>query len=529
MSAFAVAAFAIYLPALSGGFVSDDIGYIVSNQYVQELSAENLVAILHPFGRPTQLTVNYAPVHLILHAVEWQLFGYQNFVGYHLVNVAIHVVASVLLVALFVSSGIPQTAAIVLGALFLLHPANVEAVAWIFQLKTSLALALSLGALLVLRSRPRLSLALFALALLTKITAAFALPVAAVTLWTRGSLRRRDWLWLGAWTGVLGLCMIASIAAFTSAGATAWQQATEIGDRVRSSFAIGGRYLVMATTSYGVSAFHEPPPAKSLADPWWLAGLLLLGLLAWRWIVSLRRHSQEAAYWTWAAASFAQVSQVIPFLYPMADRYLYFILPGLLGGSYFLVREALAIAEGRLARGNAVAARSRLARGALVAGALLAVLFAWHSATRTPIWRSAILVDLDAARNYPDGITAHFMRARTAAQRGDVDAAVAALQRLADRNYYLFQFVEADAGLRPLHGRPQFDRVMREIANNFIVTAKRKRKLGQEELHMLAFPYPWRGEEAEALHTLRRAVELEGPLDQTIREQLAVLEARRSP
>ena len=235
LAAFAVVAFAIYSPALGGGFISDDLGYIVSNAYVQALNAENLVAILDPFGRPAQLTVNYAPVHLLLHAVEWHFFGDQDFVGYHAVNVAIHSVASVLLVAVFVASGIPQAVAILLGALFLLHPANVEAVAWIFQLKTSLALALSLGALLLLRRRPGLALALFALALLTKITAVFAVPVAAVMLWARDSARRRDWLWLGAWTGVLGLCLLAEIAAFSSSGPSPFEQPTEIGVRVRSS------------------------------------------------------------------------------------------------------------------------------------------------------------------------------------------------------------------------------------------------------------------------------------------------------
>ncbi len=64
-------------------------------------------------------------------------------------------------------------------------------------------------------------------------------------------------------------------------------------------------------------------------------------------------------------------------------------------------------------------------------------------------------------------------------------------------------------------------------ARLFIETAKRKRNLGQEELHMLSFAHLSRGDEAEALETLHRAAELKGPLDQVIREQLAALEVRR--
>ena len=87
-----------------------------------------------------------------------------------------------------------------LGALFLLHPANVEASAWISQTKTTLALALSLGALLLFPSRPGLSLVTFTLGLLTKASAAFALPMAAVFVWldrdARGPWRARRYRFL---------------------------------------------------------------------------------------------------------------------------------------------------------------------------------------------------------------------------------------------------------------------------------------------------------------------------------------------
>ena len=107
------------------------------------------------------------------------------------------IVASLLLVALFLRSGIPRAGAILGAAFFLLHPANVEAVAWISQLKSSSSLALSLAALLVFPQRLALGSALFVLALLAKPTAAYALPVAVLL-----SLSQEDrvpWRWFAFW------------------------------------------------------------------------------------------------------------------------------------------------------------------------------------------------------------------------------------------------------------------------------------------------------------------------------------------
>ena len=76
---------------------------------------------------------NYAPVHLLLHAFEWSLFG-ENVRGYHLVNLGVHALAALLLAIFFRRTGIPRNAALGAAAIFLVHPANVEAVAWISQL-----------------------------------------------------------------------------------------------------------------------------------------------------------------------------------------------------------------------------------------------------------------------------------------------------------------------------------------------------------------------------------------------------------
>jgi hypothetical protein len=199
----------------------------------------------------------------------------------------------------------------------------VEAVAWIFQLKTIAALALATGALLAQPRRPWLGTLLFALALLTKAAALFALPVAAVFAWIARDPHdgfRAHWRWLGLWALVLVLYASPQFFAFERLG-----QVDGLGSDgwagLRTLAAIGARYLAMAATSYGTAAFHEPPRALSWLDPWWLAGLAAGALLAVR--CSSRRFAAARSGLVGVAAACAPISQIFPFLYPMADRYLY--------------------------------------------------------------------------------------------------------------------------------------------------------------------------------------------------------------
>ncbi len=512
-------ALAIYFPALRGGFVGDDLGYVVHNFYIHDLDLAGVLALLDPFGAPARFTANYAPVGIAVHALEWRLFGADPF-GYHVLNVALHALASTLLVACFLRSGIPRVAALTLGSLFLLHPANVEAVAWIFQMKTVLALAFALGALLAFPTRPLAAWALFTLALLTKFQAAFALPVAAVALYVdRATWSPHSALWLAAWSASALFCALPEFLAFEAMGhaaalgryPTLWLQALDLP-------AIAGRYLVMAATSLGVSTFQEPAPARSILEPWTLAGLAALAVLGVRLVATLRARSIEAAYWTWALAAYAPVSQVFPFLYPIGDRYLYLVLPGLLGGAALWAQAALRTGP---------TARGRLAALGLAGAACL--LFAAHAHARARVWRSELTATLDAARHYPDGTSALYLGARRAAQGGDAGAALLALERLAERGFDGFLTLQSDGAFLPLHGDPRFHELMRRLAGSWIEHVARRGELIQPELRMLALAHRTRGEREQAAAAYRRALEVGGPLDETVRQELRGLEQTQRP
>jgi hypothetical protein len=508
---FALLALAAYWPSLGGPFLSDDLHYVATNPYVQELSFDNLLAVLDPRSPATIFVVNYAPVHLLLHGVEWQLFGAKT-TGFHVVNVLLHAFGSALLAAVFVRAGLSRAVAATAALLFLLHPANVESVAWISQAKTPASFALSMAALLAHRRRPALGALLFGLALLAKPVAAFALPVAGLLDWTREG--RVRWRWLALWTLLLAGYFVAEFWTHQRSGAA---EAID-GDwavRLRTSVAIATRYVWMSATSLGVSTFHEPEPVRSWFDPLWLAGAAMGIAVAVRSVVTLRRRSPEVAFWVWAVASFLPISQLFPFLYPMADRYLYFILPGLMGGALIALRDVA----------QRFAVPAWWSRATAAAALALAVAFGAHAHERAAIWASPLRVLSDAAAHYPQGRTARLVEARRAAAAGDSDTAIAALRRAWQLGFNRYEQLQTDPALASLRGDPRFESLVREIATSWVGRMEALPDPTQIELRTLAMAHLARGERDAAIENLERALAKGGPIDARIRDEIAQIRA----
>ncbi len=516
-------------PALELPFVSDDIGYVERNAYVHELSGRNVLAILDPRGEPARNTANYAPLHLLALALEWSLFG-NGVLGYHVVNALLHALTATLLAALLCRRGLPLAVGFGAAGLFLLHPANVETTAWISQLKTLLSLALALGALLCEPRRPALALLLFAAALLAKASALFALPVVAAFLWVdAGAARewRRRSLWLLGWTAVALVYAPIQLAVFQRTAELGRLFDPSLAVHLRTVVAIAGRYLAIAFTGLGVSPFHEPGAALSWLDPWWLLGAAGGVLLAARAAVVLWRRSEEAAWWLWAAAAYLPISQVYRFLYPMADRYLYFVLPGLIGALVFLVRDdlwpRLSVALGpRLARAPTGLTP---ARASAVAALLLAAFFASSSHVQARVWRSPVHMALAAEARYPQGATAHLLRARRASLRGDPVAAARELRGAAATGYDRFMDIRSDPDFAAVVRHPEVHDVLRDMAAAWIATVRTRSDPSYSELYWLAFAHVLREELGEAVAVYERALAIGGSFDERIRSDLAKVRA----
>lgn len=521
---FTLIALAVFAPALHGSFLSDDLGYIVTNPYVHALSLDNLRALLDPWGEPALYTANWAPVHLLAHALEWSLWG-PDTTGYHVVNVVLHALATALLVALLVRRGFPPLASGLAGLVFLVHPANVETVAWIFQLKTLACLALGVGALLAFPTRPLLAAVLFAAGLLSKASTSFALPVAAVFAWNARDPAdgwRRHARWLLVWGGLFALYAAPALFSFGRQGMLAEGLHPDPWVHVRTAVAIGARYLVMAATSWGVAPFHEPPPALSWLDPWWLAGLALGGLLAARVVWALARRREEAAWWVWAAAAWAPVSQALPFLYPMADRYLYTILPGLLGAALCVAGDVRARFAPRAARPGALSP----ARVATAAVLVLAAVFAVRSHAQARIWRSEATLTLATVRHYPDGLAAQVVSASRAARRGDAAVAAGAARRAFERGFHRFMYFYEVPDFAAVREDPRFQAVLADMAGAWIEATRDRPRQTQADLRVRAHAHYVRGELEEAAALLEQALRLGGGFDEAVRAELAAVRAR---
>lgn len=507
--AFAALAAGVHAPAMSGPFVSDDVAYLVSHPYTGSLSLGNLGAIFDPRSPAMLYTGNYAPLHLLLSALERAILGASPF-GYHALNVALHALDAWLLALLFARAGLGATAAVGGALFFLLHPANVEAVAWSSQLKSVAALAFGLLAALTFERRPGSATLLFALAIGCKAQALFLLPSAAAWLATReGASCRRHWRWLAL--GVLLAAFVSSAQwiAFDHLGRLHESPFPDAATWLRTLFAVLARYAAMALVGFGVSAFHQPAPS-GLLDPWWILGVGVAVALGLRIALAFRTRGRELVFWIAAAAAYAPVSQLVSFPHPLGDRHLYMVLPGLVGAGLCA------------ARGLRPSARRVLA----FSFGALCLLFAVVSHQRAGLWQDELWLMLDSARHYPDGAPAHWLNARAAAGAGDPDAALAHLRRAAERGFDRFAVLGHDPGLAPLRGHPDFEAFASELAGRWLERDRQRRRATQPDLRMRAAAHRVRAERVAEIAALEAALALGGPWDAPIREELAAARAR---
>lgn len=521
---------ALYAPALRGEFLSDDYGFVVNNPWVRAPSAENMLAILDPWGDAAEFAANWAPVHLLLHAAEWQIFG-SDVRGYHVTNLALHALASVLLVACYRRSRIPALAALLGGAFFLLHPANVEAVAWISEIKTLAAMVLALGALLLQQRRPALAALLFALALLSKALAVFALPVAIVALYCRkprGSAALRDWCWIGVWLLVFAFYAGPQWHTFQRLGQTELGLHPDPLVAARTVVSFVARYLAMAFGGYGLSAFHDPPRALSWFDPWWLVGLAATGLFAVRAVQALARRQQETVYWAWVLGGWIPISQLFPFTYPLGDRYLYVPMAGLIGAGLLAGSAAWTGWQARFAAPGQAPPSARLADLALVLGSIWIASLAAMVPARAAVWRSEPILMLDASRHYPDGIQAHLNRAMRAGEQGDAESAAASLRLAREKGYDQFMALDLIGAFEPIRRHPKFLAAKADLAALWLSRDQKRSDPNQAELRVAAMAHLARGEREEALRALERAREQGGPLQADVEQRLVALRREMS-
>jgi len=209
----------VFLPTLGHGFVFDDRVEVVENTYVRSLEHLPLVFSGNTWAGAGRNNHTYRPVTISSYALNHAISGSSAW-SYHLVNVALHVLVSLLFLRLALTWGLSLTAAGLAALLFAVHPVHVEAVTNVAGRKDLLAAAFALLALLahgraLRRGGAWLALAPLAVAgaTLSKETGAvtIALLVARDVLFNRGDWqvsRRRGVVLYAAHAAVLGVCFV---------------------------------------------------------------------------------------------------------------------------------------------------------------------------------------------------------------------------------------------------------------------------------------------------------------------------------
>ncbi len=330
-----LAALLIYGPVLRGDWLWDDAAEITQNP---EVTGEGGLAAI--WLAPSHM--DYFPLKTTVQWFAWRLWKDQV-VGYHLLNVALHVLSGLLVWRLLAKLGLG--AAWLGGLLFVVHPLAVESVAWIAELKNTVSLPpLLLAACAYVdfaqtgrRARSMTALVWFLASLLCK-TSGVMLPV-VLLLYHFWSGRRITL------ANVIATAPFFLIAVILGLVTIHFQHARAIADTALPVGGIGSRLAVAGLALWFYAGkFFLPLNLVPIYRPWTFEPLRVLDFLPWVILAGV-------AFWCWhrragwgrhvlfGAGAFAVLVAPVLGLVPMsyvryswvADHFVYLPILGLIG------------------------------------------------------------------------------------------------------------------------------------------------------------------------------------------------------
>lgn len=397
-----VLGFTVYAPSHTGAFTNwDDNKLVLENTSVYSLSASNILDIFTP--RPG---TTYQPLRVLSYAVNWALHG-DSPLGYHLLNVLLHVLATVVLY-LFILALLERRrgkqaqnslTALLVALLFLLHPVNVESVAWISSRKYGLLALFTFASLWLyqlahMRDSQRFLLVSLACAWAAVLSSPFGVTIPPLLALTDGYCQSRDYAkaLLGRLPTYAGFCSVglAVIPLLLNV-----RQSGDIAEIAKAHHE--NQLTTLLSTINGVADY-----ATNLVAPFWLncrypneivfaingsIVLVILGSLAALIgsILAARRGFPLGLFCLgWIGVTWGPIAQLVPTSTIVADRYLY-----LTGVGLFLF--------------VATASERFLARYSWSRALVLALLLAASLLTfeRAKVWRSSVDLWADSVAKSP--------------------------------------------------------------------------------------------------------------------------------
>jgi tetratricopeptide (TPR) repeat protein len=411
-----------YMPAVRAGYVWDDREYVWANDALRSLQGLRQIwsgAAAMPFYMPLTFTSFWLEHHLWGNAP----------LGYHVTNVALHILDSLLVWAVLRRLHVPG--ALLAAAIFAVHPVHTASVAWVAEQKNVLCGAFFLAAVLAwlrlldlsTRGRYALFVTLFACAILSKAVASTLPGTVLLLAWWKGKLDwRRD----------LGRAVPLLLIAAGVSASTVWSEVTRAGP-MRVHLSLAERALVAGRALWFYAGkLVCPTNLMPIYPRWaldvgavsqWALPAAAVSLVVLLWVYRVRVGSGPFVGVVYFAITLSPTLDVVPYRYMelsfVQDQMEYLPSIGLI---------ALLAAVVRKAAGTGTYARRSISAAVMAVLALLAAL-TWRQAhiyqDEETYWRYTL------AEN-PEAWSAHYDLGTLLMERDQPDEALPHLQAAAE-------------------------------------------------------------------------------------------------
>ncbi len=429
---WAVAALIVFTALLygrslyNGLTLMDDDYYIINNPFLKDFSWHGVKAIFSSF-----YSANYNPFTTLTWWFEYNTFGLNPF-PYHVTNLLLHLLNTLLVFKLSERLSGKQITALVVTVLFAIHPMHVESVAWVSERKDVLYTAFYLLSLLVylrylslgLNAKYYWGVLLLFLAALFSKSAAVTLPVLLVVIDVykgrkingRAILEKVPFLLLSVVFGVVNIIAQGAVGAIND---------------LTSSYGFVNRiflftsglaaYLTEILVPLNLAVIHYLPTQNNGMLPWmYYASLPVLLIIGWA-IARRSAFRKEivfgVAFFLVAISVMLQVLAVGSMLF--AERYTYVPYIGLF---YLIGQMVSAGVEGK--NGKAII-------GVLSAVVILYSIASWQ---RMAVWNNDDTIVADIIDHNPDIYYGYWMRGNLEKAGGKLQEALQDYSHAIDLN-----------------------------------------------------------------------------------------------
>lgn len=390
---------AVYFQSLGHQFIDkyDDYLYVTQNPAVRGFTLEHLQAACTNY-----YVGNYAPLQIISYMLDYSLWGL-NPAGFIGTNIVLHALNGMLYYDMLDRLTAKTRVAFWATFIFLFHPVQVESVVWISQRKTLLAMffmLISLRCYITLRGKKGsdwylsygVALFTFILALLSKSVAVVLPPILILyDLCYCAKDKRPRWiinkLPFVAAAAIVALIALRSQQPEVGGGITGYHGGSPLATFL-TMLTVLVRYAGMLLWPSNLSLIYTPAIRTGVDGAVLGAGLLVL--FACLGLGCLWRKNRRLFFWAaLVPIGLLPVSQIVPLVTLMNDRYLYFPLLGFAA----LFAWAACYCLDRLP----LAAKPAGTLGLCLVLLPLPVL-TWQ---RAEVWRDSFALVSDTARKYP--------------------------------------------------------------------------------------------------------------------------------